>query len=289
VEPQAIKPAAAKAKPAPRPAAPQRRVINPGDRICGGCGDGNPPERNWCRRCGASLKEAEVFNPSFWKRLLARLRRRRRVRAAGERPGTRRRMFGGAGPGWLTSWITKVVAVAVIVFVVLCFFGPWKSTIRRHLASDYHTVANVVHPSYDPVRAVGATATSQAPGHPAIYAVDGASNTSWWTNGNGVGQKLTIQLGAPTQIDKLGFIIGDTDTPSSFDQQARPLLVLLDFNGGSKPYSKTEVMSDSPNFQSFTVSSPAVTSITLTIESVAGGQANSNTALAEVELFSLKR
>jgi hypothetical protein len=37
------------------------------------------------------------------------------------------------------------------------------------------------------------------------------------------------------------------------------------------------------------VSSPAVTSITLTIESVAGGQANSNTALAEVELFSLKR
>jgi ribosomal protein L40E len=289
VGPQAVKPGATKAKAPPRPAAPQKRAINPGDLICGGCGEGNPPDRNWCRRCGASLKEAEVFHASWWKRVRSKMRRRKKVRAAGERPRSRRRLFGGAGPGLLQSWVTRIIVVAVIILAILTFFGPYKHTLQNRFSSWYHTVANVIHPSYDPVRAVGATASSAEPAHPAIFAVDGAANTSWWTKGNGVGQSLTIQIGRPTDIDKIGFIIGDTDTPAAFDLEARPLLVSLTFNGSGKPYQKSEVLNDTPAFQSFTVSATDVTSITLTIESVAGGQANSDTALAEVELFSLKR
>ena len=73
--------------PLPRPKvakqAPSRK-INPGDLVCGGCGEGNDPERNYCRRCGTPLAEATVARTRWFRR---RPKRSKKVVAAGDRPG----------------------------------------------------------------------------------------------------------------------------------------------------------------------------------------------------------
>ncbi|HET6917556.1 MAG TPA: hypothetical protein VFH56_15825 [Acidimicrobiales bacterium] len=285
VQPEAVKPAAAKARPAARPKQPSERVINPGDKVCGQCGEGNDPIRKFCRRCGASLEQAVVFTPPWYRRLIHRLRKRN-VRAAGERPKLRRRAFGGAGGGWITSWVTKLIALAVVVFVVLTFVGPWHHTIRNKFSTWYHDVKNAIHTTYNPVHPVGATATSAVSGHPAGNAIDDATNTSWQAGGtkSGLGETLTIELQAAANIDKIGFLNGNQDTPQAYLTEPRPETVLVTFNGPTR-YSRTINLKDSASFQSFTVDAKKASSLTVTIESVYASAQGQNASIAEVELF----
>jgi hypothetical protein len=198
----------------------------------------------------------------------------------------RRRAFGGSGPGWLTSWVTRIIALVIAVVVILAFVGPWRHSIRNRASRYYHDVVNVVHPTYKPVHPDTATATSFAPGHPPTFAIDGASNTSWLTGGRGTGQgqKLVIQLGNPTNIDKIGFLVGDQDNPAAFLTQGRPATVQLNFTG-THPYTKKLTLSDSPNFQSYTISAKNAVRLTITIESVQPSPPGTHAAVAEVELF----
>jgi hypothetical protein len=280
-----VKPSAVKARPTPRAKVAPTREINPGDLICGGCGEGNDPSRRFCRRCGASLQQAAVFALPWYKRWWRRLTQRK-TRQAGDRPRVRRRAFGGSGPGWLTSSVTKVILAAVAVIVVLSLVGPWHDSIHHRINRYYHNVLNVVHPTYNPIHPNGAIATSSAPGHPAALAIDGASNTSWWTGGRGtgVGQSLTLGLESPTNVDKIGFLIGDQDSQGNFLKEGRPSEVLLRFLG-AHPYSKKLTFNDSPSFQSYTLGAKDATRLIITIETVIPAQRGSHAAIAEVELF----
>ena len=286
VAPSAVKPGAVKSRPAAKPKAPEQRVINPGDLICGQCGDGNDPIRKFCRRCGASLQQAVAFVPPWYKRLILRLRKRK-VRAAGERPRMRRRAFGGAGGGWISSIFTKILLLAIIVFVVLTFVGPFSKPIKHRFSSWYHSVKNAIHTTYDPVHPVGATATSAAAGHPATNAIDNASNTSWEAGGtrSGLGETLTITLQSPSNLDKIGFLNGDNDTSGAYLTEPRLETVLITFKSAAGTSTKSITLGDTPNFQSYSVSAKQVTSLTLTIESVYASAQGQNAALTEVELF----
>ena len=261
-------------------------MINPGDLICGQCGEGNDPVRKFCRRCGASLQQAVVFVPPWYKRVILRLRKRK-VRAAGDRPRQRRRAFGGAGGGWISSWVTKVIALAIIVFVVLCFVGPFKHSIRHRMSTWYHDVKNAIHTTYNPVHPIGATSSSAAAGHPASNAIDNASNTAWEAAGtkSGVGESITVSLQSATNIDKIGIINGDNDTPSAYLTEPRPETILVNFSDGSTPYTKTITLKDTATFQTFSVGAKKATSLTITIESVYASSQGQNAALTEVELF----
>ena len=80
---QPQKPAAPAPKARRRPVAPPES-FDPGDLICGSCGIGNKPTRNYCRRCGTGLAAAEVASVPWWRRLWPK--RTRRVKEAGSRP-----------------------------------------------------------------------------------------------------------------------------------------------------------------------------------------------------------
>jgi hypothetical protein len=261
------------------------REINPGDLVCSQCGEGNDPGRKFCRRCGASLQQAVIYVLPWYSRWWRRLTTRK-TRKAGDRPRTRRRAFGGSGPGWLTSWVTRIIALAVVVILVLTFVGPWHHAFRHRVNRYYHDVVNVVHPTYHPVHPSSATATSFTPGHPPEFAIDGASNTSWWTGGRGTGQgqKLVILIGTGTNVDKIGFLLGDQDTPAAFLSQGRPATVRLDFTG-THPYTKTLNLNDSPTFQSYTLNARDASRLIITIESVASSPPGTHAAITEVELF----
>jgi hypothetical protein len=287
--PEAVQPSAARARPVAKATPAPTRTINPGDRVCGQCGEGNDPARRFCRRCGASLQEAAVFSlpwyTRFWRRLTTR-----KVRAAGERPRTRRRAVGGAGKGWLTSWVTRLIALAIVVFVVLTFVGPFHHSIRNRLSSWYHDVVSTAHPKYNAVHPVAAVATSALRLHPAPLAIDNASNTSWQaaaSASNGVGQRLSIVLAGPTDVRKLGFLIGDTDTPQAYVTQPRPEKVEVVFTSPARTTvdTKTFTLKDTPNFQSFGLNAKDVSRFTIIIESVYPSAQGHSVAITEVEPF----
>ncbi len=289
VQPEAVKPAAVKSRPAARKPQTATRTVNPGDKVCGQCGEGNDPSRRFCRRCGASLTEAAIFALPWYRRAWLRMNRRKQ-HTAGERPRQRRRAVGGAGPGWLTSWVTRLIALAAIVLVVLFFVGPWKHPIRTRVGHWYHSVANAIHPAYRPVDLTSAVATSSARGHPPINAIDGLSNTSWQSNRKETNQVLLIHLHGPIDVDKVGFLMGDTDSPQSYDQQPRPEQVRMIFTGTAQPYSKTITAADSASFQTFTVKAKHAEVLAIYIQSVyPSNGAGRNVSITEVELFSLKR
>ena len=67
MQPEAVKPAATRARPGVSSqdcAGP--RIVNPGDLVCGQCGEGNDPSRRFCRRCGASLAAGDGIRPLPW-------------------------------------------------------------------------------------------------------------------------------------------------------------------------------------------------------------------------------
>jgi hypothetical protein len=289
VQPGAIKPGAAKAARATKKA-PSSRVINPGDKVCGQCGEGNDPNRKFCRRCGASLLEAEVFSLPWYKRLWRRLSNRKQ-RQAGDRPRQRRRLVGGHGGGWLMTWAKRIFVVALVVFIFLATVGPYSHTIKHHVSTWYHDVKKQIDPTYTPVHPTTALATSSASGHPAGNVIDGASNTSWEANNAGPGQSVIVYLAKPTEIGKFGFLSGDQDAAAtSYITQPRPEQITVTWHGQKSKQVKTQVVAlqDVSTFQTFTPNfSGNIHSITFTVNTVypATNSKALGVAIAEIELF----
>jgi hypothetical protein len=182
--------------------------------------------------------------------------------------------------------VSRGLALALIAFFVLVFVGPWHRSIRHSVSRGYHDVLNEVHTKYTPVHPISATATTSAPGHPAALAIDGASNTSWQTQApnDGVGQSLIIRLSAASDLDRIGFLNGDQDTPQAYLTQARPQRIQLTISG-PRPYTKDLTLKDTPSFQTFAVSVKGASSLTITVVSVYRSGQGVNAALTEVELF----
>jgi ribosomal protein L40E len=281
--PSAVLPQTVAPRPKVKPVAPADDVRE-GDLICGQCGAGNVSTRRFCRRCGSFLEDAVVYHQSRWQRFLQR-RRRRKIHPAGSRPGS-----GGHGrlraPGWLTSWVTKVLSAAVVLFALAATVGPFHNTIQSHISRWSGDVGRFLHPTYTPVHPITATATSQTLGHGASLAIDGATNTCWQTSSgnNGVGQSLTITFAKPVNIARVGILSGDQDTGQSYLTLARPQLVHLVFNG-SPSSSQDITVADQSSFQTFGVSSHHATSMTLTIVSSYQSPVGHNAAIAEVEFY----
>jgi hypothetical protein len=224
----------------------------------------------------------------------------RKPKAAGDRPHTRRRLIGGSGPGLLATTIKSLLVVVIILVVVLAFVGPWTKSIRHHASRYYHDAVNVVHPTYNAVHAVTAVATSSASGHAPALAIDGATNTSWGAGGarNGIGQSIDFHLSSPSNIDKIGFLNGDQDTPQAYLTEPRPQSVRVTFvqqlteksSSGTSvkrfvPYTKDFTLKDAAAFQTYTVSAKNVLLITVTIDTVYPSAQGHSASIAEVELF----
>jgi TIR domain len=109
----------ARKKPATRNVAPTRSP-QPGDLICGECGEANSPSRKFCGRCGASLASASTFPPTWWRRIVPR--RRRKALVAGERPWNKDVPSPGEKdkPRWFVAirWVVGL-AIALLVLIAL--------------------------------------------------------------------------------------------------------------------------------------------------------------------------
>jgi hypothetical protein len=165
---------------------PTRR-LQPGDLICGQCGEGNPPTRKFCSRCGDELTTAQVVRRRWWRRLLF-WRRGPRTLDAGTRPGQK-----GARKGLrprvvrayrkVRAWIAAVLVAATLVYVLVPalrepvnrYFGHPVGKAKTEVLELWHKITN----PYDDVPVKTSRATSQLRADPGSNAFDGNIATFW--------------------------------------------------------------------------------------------------------------
>ena len=266
--------------------------INPGDLICGQCGVGNEPTRNFCRRCGATLVAAEVAAKPPWYRRIFR-RKPKAKPLAGTRNAGATGTASRHGPSAVTRGkyaflkfkslkgkVGRIMVIVGILGVVVFSFGPGRDTVDDW----YHSVKRLVFPEYDPVRPVAVSATSELDGHPAAAAIDQIKNSYWaeGAEGNGEGQGLVFDFEEPIDLAKVGFTSGASSKPEDFVTQPRIRELQLLFDDGT---TKTVELADKADFQSFDVERSGVTQVQLQIISVYPSLEGHAASLAEIEFF----
>ncbi|WP_052668090.1 NADase-type glycan-binding domain-containing protein [Nitriliruptor alkaliphilus] len=292
VGPAPVLPGRTTVRPQPsRPDTGPTRRLRPGDLICGNCGEGNAPTRNFCSRCGTPLAEAEVVRVPWWRRAFTR---KPKVYEAGARPSRGRgKLTSGRGVRGKVSALRRVVLgpvgkvmriLALVAFaagaVGITFNPDLRSMVTDVAGGWFDTVRGIVAPSFTPVSAQGATASSEHPDHPDDAVIDGHRDT-WWaaasSDDHGVGEQLLIEFARPVDIAAIGVISG---SPENFLEWPRPSELRFVFDTG---VMETFDLEESHDFQSFTLTADGVTSVRIEVLGVYPGQGNRNLAITEIE------
>jgi len=286
--PTSLAPVVTRPRPGPRTMEPPTRR-NPGDLICGQCGEGNDPARHFCRRCGNSLDEAIAVRLPWYRRFFSRLFGVR-TREAGWRP---RRV----GPPNVMGGVMRVVRLAIVAMLAVGILGFLLIPRFHHLVVNKVTagvtsVRKVVHPNYDTVYPVAAAATSQTAGHAASLTIDRTSNSYWAAIPTDKTPQLVFTFSEPQDLSEILFRSGAPGAqPSDFLNQPRPKAVHIIFTDAQgKLITATDItLTDQEGSQFYPIEAKQTTTARIQIQSVypATGAARSAVAMAEVE-FKIK-
>ncbi len=165
---------------------PTRR-LQPGDLICGQCGEGNAPTRKFCSRCGEELGSAEVVK-SPWYRKLMFWRRRPKQLAAGTRPGEpgTKKDLGTRARGGYRKLRALLAVAALGIGMVYLFVPPVRGLINDTVANPTITVrrwwSQNVDVTYVPVTPASNGATRALAQHPGAFGTDRDKQTFWAAN-----------------------------------------------------------------------------------------------------------
>jgi hypothetical protein len=275
---------------------PERRIPEPpkepepGELICDQCGSGNRAIANFCRRCGASLANAQIAKrPSWWRRLLSWRKRRY---AAGERRHRQtwapKTSFQRVRHGlFQVSRLLGLLAVLGLVSV-----GAWRGDAVGHAKDGYNWARIRVFPHYEPVVPTRFRSTSHVKGHPAKRAFD-QIKTTFWAEGapnDGRGQKLGARFGREVDIARVGILAGDQAKPQDFVNQPVPRKIRIRFfnHNGRLIVGKRFFLAQKPDFQRFSINAKHATRAVLTIMSVYHSQKGHAASITEVEYFEKK-
>ena len=287
--PTSVSPAITRPRPAARTLeAPTRR--HPGDLICGQCGEGNEPARHFCRRCGNSLDEALAVRLPWYRRFVNRLFGVR-TREAGWRPNR-------VGPPNVMGAVWRVVRLAIgaiIVVGLLAFLliPSFHNLVVDRVTKTFTSLRVALHPNYDPVYPIGASATTATTGHTPSLAIDRFSNTYWAASARDRAPVLVLRFSGPQDLAEIGFRSGASGTApaDAFLSQPRPHTVHLVFsNGYATDLTLKDQDATQPQFYALEDGKASqVTFVEVHIQSVyaPAGASASSVAVTEVE-FKIK-
>lgn len=278
--PTSVAPTVTRPRPGPRTIeAPTRR--HPGDLICGQCGEGNDPVRHFCRRCGASLDEALAVRLPWYRRFFNRVFGVR-TREAGWRPAR-------VGPPNVMGMFWRIVRLAIAAIIVVAllaflFIPSFHSLVVNRATTAFTTVRKIVHPNYDPIYPIGASASTAIAGHPPTLAVDRFTNTYWAALPSDHTPSLVIRFAGPQDLAEIGFTSGASGTAPAdqFLAQPRPHLLHLVFSDGT---TQDLTLTDSEKPQFSAINAKQVTFVEIHVQSVwpTATAPPSSVAITEVE------
>ncbi|HEY0641371.1 MAG TPA: zinc ribbon domain-containing protein, partial [Pseudonocardiaceae bacterium] len=286
-EPEAVAPTEQKARPVTTPERrPPTRRLEPGDLICGDCGEGNPPIRKFCSRCGTSLAEAEVVRRPWWKRILPR--RKAKVHEAGARPGRAGVRRGGSRIGEAAGRIWPILrnSVAVLLLIAGILYSVWPAfriEVNQRVAAGRAKVEAMVLPQFEPVRPTSVTATLEHPTNPAGAVADSFTNTFWAAPGEGTQPALVFTFAQPVDVGRAILRVGNQQ---KFQSAHRPQVLHLVFSTGAT-YDVT--VKDTPDPQEVEIKNGAgATSVEIHVQSLYRSLQGTDVAITEIELFRRK-
>ncbi|UUV33056.1 zinc ribbon domain-containing protein [Amycolatopsis roodepoortensis] len=259
----------------------EEQVLNPGDLICGRCGKGNVPTRNFCGRCGASLAESEVVKTSWWRRLFGR---RAKEHKAGERPGKdgvrRRAGRAGAARRRVGKAVRRVIAVMLLLSALIyALYQPFRGAINTAAVGLWNQTTGIFETKLNPVRPSKVTATAQSPGHPGNLAGDNATNTFWAAPAQSE-PVLVFTFDRPVDLRKA---IVHSGNGANFQAAHRPKTLHLVFSTG-KTYDM--VLADTPDAQEVPIENSAgATGVELHVVGLHRSLDGMDVAISEIELF----
>ncbi|WP_417281555.1 zinc ribbon domain-containing protein [Actinophytocola glycyrrhizae] len=282
-QPDAVVPQEAQKKPPQVRKQPPTKKLQPGELVCGECGEGNPPTRKFCSRCGTSLAAADVVRTPWWRKLLPR--RGAKVRKAGER-AKRRGRGGKSRLGAAVSSTFRVVRRAVAIALILGgvaygLFAPFRAWVNERTAEAKGTVERLIFPQYVPVSAAEAPVASVAlPGHPANLAVDGASDSFWAAPMDGVEPNMVVKFDRTVNLARIIVHNGDG---GDFKATARAQKLHLVFSTGKT----TDVdLQDLPDPQTLEIENgDGVSSVEIHVVSTFKSVTGNTLAVSEFEFF----
>ena len=203
------------------------RKLRPGDLICGQCGEGNPPSRKFCSRCGNSLETAKSVKTPWWRKIIPH--RKPKTLDAGERPGKggNKGVRKGFSMHTIMGPVSRLIAAALVVFMLLLVVAPGvRGTVTDKLTSWKDTVVGWIKPSYEQIHVFEVPkASTSIPGHPAVKAFDGFSNTFWAAQATDTQPHLIVQFSEPVNIDKIDLRNGASDQFDTFNRVKQLKLV----------------------------------------------------------------
>ncbi|HEY3866806.1 MAG TPA: discoidin domain-containing protein [Actinocrinis sp.] len=271
------------------------RRLQPGDAICGNCGEGNIPTRKFCSRCGESLVEAERVKLSWWRRLLRRILPRRGPKVVKLKPGEAGKPGTVSVPkdrdfnlkhtlGQIYRKGRLVVAIAAIFGGILYgAYPPFRNAINGAVTSTKTRISNDIGDDLSPIHPDAVTANASEAGHPANLASDEFTNTYWsapWTTSPE--PTLTVTFAHPVTLRKLILFNG---AAGNYIADGRPSSLHLIF---SNQESDTVTPQDTTTQQTFSLShADLIKSIQIQVTAVYQGSTNDDVAITEIELFGL--
>lgn len=263
---------------------PSRR-LEPGDLICGVCGEGNVPTRRFCSRCGESLADAEAVRPGWWHRVL-RFFRRRKQHQAGTRPGQK-------GTASHRKWrisvgLRRLRAVAGIFVLLLLLLYAAYAPFRTAVNSATTEIFQDVRPSLKPVHPVSVKAADPAfdtPPHPIADLTDQFTNTYWaspWSEQTR--PTFTVEFGDDYVISDIILHSGASD---DFVDHGRPSILKLTFSNNESVILNPVDAPDEQTLQ--THKADLVHSVVIEVTDIYEPQnGQSDVAISEMEFFAFE-
>jgi hypothetical protein len=178
--------------------------------------------------------------------------------------------------------LTRFAPLILVASLLGVGLGPARGWLTSHVLHLEHRAQVQLSQQYVNVVPIRASASSAAPGHGAMLAIDGIQQTYWLSSGTGgSGASLRIRFAAPQDIDRVGLLGGEPG--GSYTTQARPETIKL-IVVGQPPVTLS--FEDTASFQNRPVSLQHVTVITAVITSIYPGQQGQSVAVRELEFFS---
>lgn len=261
--------------PPPRPQFTERRQPQPGDLICGQCGEANPPSRKFCARCGEKLADAQVVPEKWWRRFLPR----REPAAAGTR--RRRRTSVGRTVGRVLRW-----SVVVALLGGLGLYGlhsQFRGAVNSQATGLASTVKDWFSNEAKPVRPNDVTANVASPDHGAGLAADNNKATYWSAPLEPTPPALVLKFDRKVDLAQAMFLVG---IPDAFQTAHRPDKVHLVYSNG-----KTQDLNlvDLPEPKAVKLEgAQGVEWVEVHVESVHRSLQGTEVAISEIELFTVE-
>ncbi len=268
---------------------PSRR-LKPGDLICGNCGEGNPPSRKFCSRCGDSLFAAAEVDEPWWHRF--RIKRGPRTVKLGTEPGKTAagRKVGAAavdGRHVLTQVYRKarlgIALVIVAAGVVYGAYPPFRNEVNSLFTSEKSKLSRIVDVKYVPIHPVKCTANVQDKAHPGGLVCDGFFNNYWLAPfSQSPEPTITMIFSHPVTITRLILYNGAF---GHYVANGRPSSLHLVF---SNDESFTITPEDSAAPQTFTIKHAIlIKRIVVQVTATYQGTGKQDVAVSQIELFGI--